>query len=234
MKLMTKQLNPTKRVCLRLQEAREHSGVSLQELSKRMRLSQDHIVALEECRFDEIPFAPVYQKNIIKSYMTNLGLDPDSFVDQFVCEEANRMEETPTRGRKKQQGFDSTHVPLLLKLSGISVVVISILGYLMIQVRHIVEPPNLVIYSPTDGLITHEQVIVVHGKTDSEASIQINGQRIPNSESGFFEQSIPLNEGVNTIMFMAQKKHGKQTLHTSHIIYKKDSSISALPFAAPL
>lgn len=226
MKLKKKKLNPTVRVCLRLTALREERGVSLQSLAKKLRISKEHLHLLETCQFDELPFAPVYQKNLIKSYIEALGEEPKSFVDQFVFEEIHMKRNAAPVYNSGKRGFDTSYLPGFLRAGSIALLVFVVIGYLVVQVRNIVEPPNLVIYTPQDGLITHEPAITVHGKTDSEAQIQINGRNIAGNEEGFFEEKLTLTEGVNTLVFMAKKKHGKVTAQTHHIVYKADGQLS--------
>lgn len=225
MNLTSKKLNPTKRVCLRLRDAREAAGVRLEMMARKLRIDKDHLVAIEACEFEKLPFAPVYQKNLIKSYIEALGRDPKSFVDQFVYEEV-RTKKSKSQPIIRKQQFDSSYLPVVLRFVGMVSIVLVVIGYLIFQVKHIVEPPSLVIYTPEDGMITRDATITVHGKTDTQASIQINGKEVPGTEEGFFEEELTLSEGVNTVMFSAKKKHGKTTIMTHHIIYKKDSGLS--------
>lgn len=229
MELKTKKITPTKRVCFRLKEAREQHQISLSYMAKKLRMSEDHVLALESCRFDELPFAPIYQKNLIRSYLKILGMNPKHFIDQFVFEEMRPRE-------KKQTNTGNTHglrwltvasdLPLIIRLATAVLIVGGVIGYLAIQVKHIVEPPSLAIYAPDDGMITNDPLIRVQGKTEREVQVQINGKNIMNSENGIFDEEITLSEGVNTLIFSAKRKHGKVTTETKHIIYKKGNQLS--------
>jgi transcriptional regulator with XRE-family HTH domain len=220
-----KALTPTKRVCLRLKEARLARGLSLAQLSKNIRISKKYIAAMEECRFDELPFAPVYQKNLIKAYIRALDHDPKAFVDQFVSEElAEKDIRVPTSDASRHARLLS--IPLLLKFAGIGLLFIAVVGYLLAQVHHIVEPPQLLVYSPDNGFVTHDARITVHGKVDKGAFININGKHIMSSEDGFFEEDITLSQGVNTIVLSAKKRYGKPITQTRHIIYTQAEAIT--------
>lgn len=224
MKLTQKKLTPTKRVCLRLREARIERGLNVQTMAVLTRMSREHVMALEECRFHDLPFAPVYQKNLIKAYILALGMEPREFVDQFVIEEMDAA-------ARPQPENDSFHArtpnfPALLKVAGMTTILLGVVGYLLLQVRHIVEPPTLLVYSPENGMVTTEQIVIANGKTDKGVELNINGQQIINTEEGFFEQEVTLRQGVNTIVFSAKKKYGKPITQTRHIIYKKDQNVS--------
>ncbi len=228
MKFTNKKLTPTKRVCLRLKEAREARGMTVSEMSRQIRMSKEHIQALEACAFDTLPFTGLYQKNFIRSYIKALGMNPKEFVNQFVYEEMNPKKQAVLVPKKRQYHFSFPHLPLVLKAATIGIIFMACIGYLVLQVRHIVEPPNLAIYSPDNGHVTTDGLATVRGKTDPGVQIHINGRSIMNREDGFFEETIPLTNGVNTIMFSATKKHGKTTVETRHVVYKKDGTTLSL------
>ena len=94
--------------------------------------------------------------------------------------------------------------------------------YLGLQVRNIIQPPKLLVYSPTDGYITDNYSLLVQGETGKEVQVSINGQVIMNSEEGKFEQKIDLSPGVNTIVVTAQKKHGKTSSITRYVVLKEE------------
>ncbi|MBT3817178.1 MAG: hypothetical protein HOE80_02280 [Candidatus Magasanikbacteria bacterium] len=220
-----KKLVESKRVCLCLQEARLYRGMTLAEMAKNIRISKEHLRAIEECRFDELPFGKLYQKKLITSYIEQLDLDPAPYIEQFTYEEVNKKKPTITK-RKRLSSFSFTYnLPLILRNLGIALVTLGILSYLVLQVKQIIEPPTLTIYSPDSGLITHEATLKVYGQTDKHAQIQINGKNIVNNEEGYFQEELPLSPGINTITFTAKKKHGKAISDTRHVVYKQANSL---------
>ncbi len=226
MELTTKKITPPKRVCFRLKEARETRGISLAHMAKKLRTSEDHITALESCQFDNLPFSEIYQKNFIRSYIKILGLHPKHFIDQFVFEELRGQNAQKKKQQKKPFLSYLSDIPLIARFSVVMLLLITVVGYLALQVKHIVEPPNLAVYAPYDGMVTRAPLIRVQGKTESEVQVHINGKPIMNSKEGFFDEEISLSEGVNTLIFSAQKKHGKMTSETRHIVYKKEQQLT--------
>ena len=222
MKFTNKQLTPPKRVCLLLKEAREAKGMTRKEMAKKIRMSKAHIEALEGCHFEMLPFTALYQKNLVKSYIKALDMDPKELVDQFMSEELAYTKKQKKITPKKKFHFSFPNLPLVIKATTIAIIFMSCIGYLVFQVRHIVQPPNLAIYSPENGFVTTEGNANVQGKTDPGVQIHINGRSVMNREDGFFEETIPLTNGVNTITLSATKKHGKTTTKIRHVVYKKD------------
>lgn len=228
MQFQRKEIKPTKRVCFRLKEAREKQGISLEDLSNRLRMSKKHLIALESCQFDALPFSAVYQKKLIRSYLGAIGLKPDGYVQQFVYEEMKPNISAPEPIETRARHLSMPNMPYICRLAGAGLIILLIGVYLSLQVKHIIDPPELVVFTPDQDMTTEEGMLKATGKTDKEAEILINGRQVMNNGQGFFEEEINLAEGVNTIMFTAKKKHGRETVEVRHVVYKKDRVLSAL------
>jgi cytoskeleton protein RodZ len=66
----------------RLREARESQGLSLDDAAADLRARVDQLRALEEERFTEFG-GDVYAKGFLRSYATELGLDPEPLLDTY-------------------------------------------------------------------------------------------------------------------------------------------------------
>lgn len=225
MELTTRTIQPCDRVCLRLKQAREDAGVSFDAMADALRISKDHLLHLESCKYDQLPFGRLYQKKLLTKYLSKLEIDPTPYLQQFHLEEGRDEDDTPThRGRSY---VNLPNLPLLLRVAGVSTIVLGVLAYLLLQVQQIVEPPALMVFGPDDGHLSRSGMVTVQGKTETGAQILINGTAIANDESGFFTQEVPLAEGVNTIILSAKKRHGREISQTRHVIYKIDEGLTA-------
>jgi len=214
-----KKLETPKRVCLRLKEARQECGMSLSQLSKKTKISKDFLQALEECRFQDLPKAEIYQKNFVKSYVEALCIDSDSFLQQYMSEESDKKKKMvhPNKEVKRNYLHD---LPAFLRYGFAVIFLLALFSYLGLQVKNIVEPPRLEIYSPPQGYITSEMSMVLNGQTDKEVSVSLNGKDMGTDEEGNFEEVIDLSPGVNTLTVEAKKKHGKTTREVRHVTLK--------------
>lgn len=221
-----KNLLPPQRVCFRLREVRLAQGVSLEELSRRTKISVRHLLALEECRFADIPYATVYQKNFIKCYAQALQISPETFLAQFATEEMPPTKKGQFSPLTRVNRRLLSNVPLFIRSISVGLMVGAFLFYLGNQVKVILEPPRLDLYSPTDGRITNVAALLVQGKTDAAATVSINGQAIKTNTGGEFQEEIHLQPGINTIIVRAKKKHGKETAETRNIIMRETPQFS--------
>ncbi|MBD3311019.1 MAG: hypothetical protein GF349_00800 [Candidatus Magasanikbacteria bacterium] len=221
-----KKLIRSKRICLRLKNLRQTKRVSLEELVQKTKLDKKYLKAIEDCRFEALPDAHVYQKNFIKCYLKALGVKPEPFLKQFSEEETTDKKIEHPKKILKQNPL--SNLPNILKYIGFASVVVILVVYLGAQVKNIVQPPQIQIFSPEEGYITEGNSILIHGKTESEVSVSVNGQEISMSDNGEFKEFVDLTPGVNTLTIKAQKKHGKTTNITRHIILKDNVEFGLL------
>lgn len=207
------------RICLRLQALRKSKKISLLEMAKTTKINKDFLLALEECRFDDLPRETIYKKNILKKYLKALSVDPESFLEQFYKEEVSESKKKNEKIKKKYlHSF-----PIFLRYGLIFLFLASFLLYLVFQIKEIVEPPKLIIYSPAEGFVTTEKNILLKGETNPEVQVLVNGLLIPVNERGVFDEKIDLKTGINTFVIEANKKHGKKVELNRHVILKEDN-----------
>lgn len=214
------------RSCLRLKEMREACGVSLEDIAKKLKMSKTHIEALEDCRTSELPFAPIYRKKLVKQYCEMLHIESDQIVNQFIEEELEPLLTEAPPSSQKTSVSHSYNLPLLFRIGGTLMLGLLFFGYLGLQVKKIVDPPELNLFSPMNGFITQESNLQIKGQTDKEVKVSINGKEIKNSEQGVFDEKLILSPGVNTLVIAAQKKHGKTTTETRYVIFEQKPEFS--------
>lgn len=208
-----------KRVGVRLRELREFKRLTLGSVAGRTKISAYYLGMLESGQFADIPFAFVYKKNFIRSYAIAVGADPTEFLNQFLLEELAPEPHTPA-ALPKPSSRKVTNLPAIIRLGLLIAMVGSVILYVGLQVKRIIEPPQLTIFSPQDGLVTTNHTLLVQGQAERETRIAINGQPIKNSDDGRFQEVLDLSVGVNVIKISAEKKHGKITTATRYVIVK--------------
>ncbi|OIO19338.1 MAG: hypothetical protein COY69_02055 [Candidatus Magasanikbacteria bacterium CG_4_10_14_0_8_um_filter_32_14] len=217
-------LLPTTRVCVRLKALREEKHISLSELEQRTKINKSYLLAIEECRFSDLPQSSLYKKNFVKKYVQALGEDAVCFVAQFVKEELTY--DIPKETRLDLKKYHFSNIPSTVRFSLFSVVVISLLLFLGFHVKNVLTPPSLVVLSPENGFISNSNFVDVNGKTDPEIQITINDELVKNDENGNFSQNINLLPGINTFVIEAKNKHGKITEEVRNVIYKNSGGLS--------
>lgn len=211
---------------MRLKQLRLDSNTSLNELERKTKISKKNLEAVEECRFDEMRYSTLYQKNFIKKYVESLGQNPEPFLEQFCEEELKYKKECTKHPHVGCKKYHFSNLPSLFRFFLVGASVLALILYIGSNIQNILKPPGLTINSPENGYITEDSTIVVSGKTEPEVKITINGETITNDESGGFNQPVTLSPGINTLVIKAEKKHGKTTEETRHVIFKEIRSFS--------
>lgn len=80
-----------------LQEAREHKGVSLEQVEEATRIRQKFLQALEEENFGTLP-AEAYVKGFLRNYATYLELDPEEVIALYEGREDEGKAALPQPG----------------------------------------------------------------------------------------------------------------------------------------
>lgn len=191
-----------------LAAARREKGWSLEELSRRTKIQQKFLKAIELSRLSKLPKAP-FVKGFVRTAAGELGLDPQGLAAIFrrdfgVSEKADIVPKTLETEKK-----NLAWTPQMTAAAGIIVAVISFLGYLGWQLLRLAAGPILIISQPPEAAVAGAEV-VVEGKTDPGAEVTINGQEIKKNKDGGFSQILSLTPGEHTITVMAVGQNGKK------------------------
>ena len=91
-----------------------------------------------------------------------------------------------------------------MKVFSLSLIGLMIVGYLGLQVRAILSPPELLVFAPADGIQTQEALITVTGQAQTGSQVQVNGMDVLLSQDGTFEVDVALERGLNVIAIESQ------------------------------
>ncbi len=222
-----KNLQGAERVCFRLASLRESRGVTVEVLAQQTKINKHYLQALEECRFSDIPFSTLYQKNFVKKYVSALGEDPEPYLSQFYIEEMDAADNKPVATPQQRPWHFFTAWSSVVRNSVLAFGGLLMVTYLGLQVKQTIAPPQLALVGLDNGFIVQDKTVTLRGFSEPEAQVLVNGQTIKSDEQGNFAEAIALNPGVNTIVVEAKKKHGKTTQTTRHVIYKEPTHFSA-------
>jgi len=215
----SKKLSPPVRVGTRLKNERERKKISLNQATQDTHIGKKYLEAIESGLFYELPQAVAYRLAYVRQYADWLKLDTKNIIHQFKRE--GGLDDIEQKHPHKTIPFSRlTAMPFLIRNIVLILLVLLFAGYLIWQVRGVLNPPLLEIYSPPEGFITSSKNIPIEGKTEPECQLLINGQSARPDEIGHFSVSIDLTEGVNTITVAAIKKHGKTTTETRHVVVR--------------
>jgi len=194
----------------RLKRVREELGLSVEEAAVRSGISAKYVQAIEEGSYNELP-GTVYTKNFIRKYAHVLEVSEETAVGLFEREHsvAAKLSPTPSTVPGKPVRMRAWLTPEGIKWAFILVLGIAVLVYLGLEIRNFTAPPSLVVVSPPDQTTTTSRSVELAGTTTPEATVTVNGKAVLVDRQGAFSEQLDLQDGLNTVIVKAQKKHGK-------------------------
>lgn len=193
-----------------LREARETKRLSLADVEGATRIRQKFLKAIEADDYGVLP-SLTYAKGFVKNYAEYVGLSSDTVLAFFRRQTADVARSTLLpKGMAdplNRSPFELTPARFVGILVGGLIVVF--LGYFGLQYRRLNRPPSLVIDQPKNEIIVTERKVDVFGRTDTDATVTINGTTTLVRGDGKFFDQVTLEPGVNTITIMATSRFGK-------------------------
>jgi cytoskeletal protein RodZ len=195
-----------------LREAREHKSLSLEDVEEGTKIRLKFLKAIESDDFGQMPSLS-YAKGFVKNYSEFLGLSSRTVLAFFRRQtvEVNKSSLLPKGmgeplNRSLLQLTPGKFVTLI-----IAILVSLFLVYLGMQYRTLQQAPALVIEEPQHQVVVTDKRIDVLGKTDSDATITINGVSVLVRSDGRFFDQVSLEPGVNKLTIVATSRLGKTT-----------------------
>lgn len=216
---LSKKLIALKTLGEKLQKFRQEKGISIEKAARAINVNAQYLKNIEKDNYDALP-ADVYTTNILKSYAKLLELNPAIVVDVYNKEKSLYLK--IKRGNKVTPISSLMRLsniflnPRVLKYAAIAAIIIALGFYLSLEISKIISPPELVIDSPPENLITSKNQISIIGHTEKEVSLSINNRPLFSDQDGNFGLELNLQNGLNIIKIAAHKKHSKE-----QVVYRK-------------
>jgi cytoskeletal protein RodZ len=200
--------------------AREKKDVALKTAAEKTRIPEKYLALIENGTFDKLPQAQAYRIAYIRSYAHYLNLDHNECVAQFTREEGLQNAQM-IHPLKRMRHFPFGSISIFLR-NGVAICLLMVFaGYLTWQIRGILEPPALTVFSPAEGTVITSASTLVEGITEAESLLAVNGQEVVMNKDGKFQAELNLVTGLNTITIAStKKKHRKTTTITRHVIVR--------------
>jgi hypothetical protein len=106
----------------------------------------------------------------------------------------------------------------------ISAFLLLVCTYLFYQYSHLTKAPYLRIDSPVDQARFLSSPILVSGRTDPDARVEINSQPVILDKNGDFKSEVNLFSGTNDLLIKAISRRNRETSLHLQIYYQKPTS----------
>lgn len=201
-----------------LAEARRAKGLTLLEVEKRTKIRSKFIDAIEHDQYDVLP-SLIYAKGFVKNYSEFLGLDSNTVMAFFrrQTEFVSRASILPHRDDANINISPFRLTPGKFILFLVAACIGLFFLYFGLQVRRINLPPALTIVEPKPDSLATSVKIDVAGKTDTDATLSVNGISVLVKSDGSFFDQINLTAGINSITVASTSRFGKTTTKTLQV-----------------
>lgn len=207
-----KEISPTETLGQLLRKKREDQGFTLEYISRKTKIRETYLEALEDNNYSALPSDP-YTKGILKKYAEYLGFPQEKSLVLYERQKGIDKYINKKKPATVTRPLSTPRVIITPKtiFIGLAILVFSIvLTYIIWQYRSFATPPSLSINYPPDNITVESSSITIEGKTDSHADLLINQQSLSIENDGSFRTVINLQNGVNYITVTAKNRINKE------------------------
>lgn len=190
--------------------------LSVGAVSRATGIARQYVEAIENGRYDALP-GLVYGKSFIRAYSHHLGLAQAPLVRAFTEEYV-----MATAGRKNEKRFIPSQPRVIITPARVRIALACVLigvlgGYVGGEIVRLLRPPEVSVTAPIEATMVTTPTIDVVGTAETEARIIVNDAYVSN-DGGVFHATIDLQEGVNTIIVRAFRRHGRDRVITRTVV----------------
>ena len=102
--------------------------------------------------------------------------------------------------------------PKLTFVTGVTLVVIMILGYLVSQYMNFIKPPRLEVVAPLANMVVKTTSLKVIGETSEDATVTVNNQPVLVGDDGKFTTDLQIYDGTREVIIKAVSRARKETV----------------------
>lgn len=224
MAFIQKSVNTTGRIGQDLIEWRERAGLSRAQAAATTKINESLIRLWEEERWSEVE-DPVYTERMLRAYVSFLGGSVPYMVQKYhegiEAERFERRTEDLLPRTRKIHLTDFLVGYKLVAAAGFMCFALGLGGYVFYQAHRISRPPSLEVQAPTDGARLEAPTVVVRGRTDPDAGVEVNGRQAYVDREGAFEFVLDIPRGTTLIIVSARKRYGREVSQALRVVYDR-------------
>jgi hypothetical protein len=207
MKLMDKEkeILPLFTEVLKSRMAEKRLGVH--HLEKSTGITKAHLEALVKGNFETLPAAP-YVRGYLKQIAPVVEVDEDELWKLYQAEATSKMSGATDQLPGNRFAFPKKKTKRFVI---IGIVVLLMGSYLFFNRGQLLGEPMFVLLGDNEAtMTTQEAAVTFRGSIDPNDTLLINDLIVEINTRGEFEESYPLEFGVNTFTFRAKRFLGKE------------------------
>ncbi len=198
-----------------LREHIELKGLTPKKIADLAGIPERYVEILLQGDAAKLPPAP-YVHGYITKLSAILNFDKDTMWRLYQKESLLRR--SGDRDRLPDNRFAARPISRIVATVGALIAIA--LAYFGYAAYGAFAPPELIITVPaSESSTVAQRVILLQGKTNPAYTITINSSEIYVDSDGGFQKELQLQEGLNTVAFVAKKFLGRETRAVRYIMY---------------
>lgn len=207
-----------------VKKVREERKLDIDFCSSNLKIHRKFLEGIENNNYSQ--FNTYFQaQGFVQNYLQFLEINVSDYLprwrkeyfDEFSHEIENTRKYYQPK-KKRVYNFSLTLTSILYIISGS--LVLGFLIWAFISYQSLLSLPKLEITSPRSNDVVEADLIDVFGKTDQDAVLKINNEKLTIQTDGNFSTSLKLSEGINNFKFSATNPYGKESVKILVIIYR--------------
>lgn len=183
-----------------IRNAREDKGLSIEEISKKLKINSKYLSSIEDERAADFPDEP-YCSLIIKDYSNFLGLNSEDVLSLFRRDFATSCKVKPVT--HSNISLTPHHTFRVLTIASI----LLFIAYLSFEYIKFNRAPSLKVNWPD----LNGPQLEISGITDPESTVRVNNDLILVDPSGSFKKTINVAT-ESTVIVESKSQSGKTTV----------------------
>lgn len=209
-----------KRAGQQLREVRRQRRLSLDEVAMQIRIPPKQLRALEEGNL-AVFSAEIYAKGAYAKYASYLGVDNKDSWHAFLRTLAGAKVKTPLKVPMPATWLQRALTPTGVLVVVVGLIILAVATYISWQVISFVRLPELVLFEPSASIVKDKE-IRVKGRTEPDAVVEINGEKVLLNEDNEFEFMLPVETGINILEVKASGASGRLNTVTKHLLVPRE------------
>jgi len=194
-----------------LHDTRLDKDLTLEEVSKKTKIPQKYLTALENGDCPNYPQEP-YCSLFVRDYAKFLGLNSHEVLSIFRRDYYQKQKK---KNHSKIDVFGLT--PQFTFVIGVAISILAFSAYLVNEYLKFNRPPQLKVNWPESSLVIGSS-FRLNGTTDPESTIRVNNDLVLVDNQGNFTKAIDINQTQIEVTIESKSPAGKSTIQQKTIM----------------
>lgn len=201
----------------KLRQLRLSAGFSFDELELKTKISVQHLRNLEKGKFEHLP-APVFVRGFLQKWARATNGNANEL--QYMY--AQNTHSKPPQHKFESISFRTFHLPSLRYFFVVLCVgcAVALFSYIYYTQFIAARDPQVQITYPLDvDSVSLTQEVRIQGNTQNVDHLTVNNTPVALNHNGAFLHFYTLEQGLNTVSFIATNQKGEQVKIIRNILY---------------